>query len=355
MRKGVVSTRETLLTYGEDCCVRAGYAVRRPESGREPDAVAETEISDQSFSDGRPRFAGQPFFDGGPVAIEPLDTDELTPTTVLSRHADNRSQGRKTLFVVPPADRSRLTGASQVPWTTGESKSTTSESNLATDESNLATTEPTLTDESFASTVVELLSVPVGVETDGSERVFYNGPDRIALPDDRAESEQSESGDGNDGDGDLDQNVGRTGGYALCAVAEPDARLEWREELGGGASRDESETRIVLRADGEVVAAVDELADLRCPPASVFPYSYRRGADKRMHVRDPEGVVVGSFNGVTDMRQSGFEPVPMPLVPEHLFAESLDGTWAVVVAAATASHLYTSGGVYSLEAAFGNG
>ncbi|WP_224268909.1 hypothetical protein [Haloprofundus salinisoli] len=338
MRKGVVSTHETLLTYGEDCCTRAGYAVRRPESGREPDAVAEpvkvpdppearkpvevpepdaaAEASETASSGlaepastptNPPTSDGASFFGGEPIAIEPLEIDEVTPTTVLSKHADNRERGRKTLFVVPPADRSRLVA------TTHEPSSATS-----------------LVDETLAATVAELLSEPVGVETDGSEREFYNGPDRIALA----------SGGGSDG------------GYALCAVARPDTRLRWREELGGGPSRDENETRTVLRADGDVVAAVGEPDDLRCPPASVFPYSYRRGADKRMHVRDPEGVVVGSFDGVTDMREAGFEPIPMPLVPEHLFDASLSGTWAVAVAAATTDRLYTSNGVQSLESTF---
>ncbi|WP_224449607.1 hypothetical protein [Haloprofundus salilacus] len=314
-----MSSRETLLTYGEDCCTRLGYAVQRPESGREPDAVAEPV---ESVSTGDAAFVAD-----APVAIEPLEVDEVTPTTVLSKHADNRDRGRKTLFVVPPADRSRLARETRAPLP------------------DLPSPDLPLVDETLAATVVELLSDPAGVRTDGGEREFHNGPDRIALASDTdADNELSRRGEsGPELSG---------GGYALCAVARPDTQLTWREELGGGPSRDESETRVVLRADGEVVTAVDDCDELRCPLPTVFPYSYRRGSDKRMHVRDPEGVVVGSFDGVRDMREAGFEPIPMPLVPEQLFEGSVDETWAVVVAAATTDRLYTSDGARSLSSLF---
>ncbi|WP_267642419.1 hypothetical protein [Haloarchaeobius amylolyticus] len=162
-------------------------------------------------------------------------------------------------------------------------------------------------DESKLGVALGILDRPycVAAETDTRCRTFYNGPDRVPLA---------------------------NGRYALAQADE----YVWREldpdesELDGRTGSDRKE--VVLTGDGETVALFTDVDGLSCPTPDAFPFSYGRGHDKQFHVHDRDGREVGRFTSIQAMRKHGYEPVPMPLVPEHLFERgSLAGSWAVVV------------------------
>jgi hypothetical protein len=147
-----------------------------------------------------------------------------------------------------------------------------------------------------AAGVREMLAEPrfVAAERDGL-RTFYHVPDRIQLSD---------------------------GSYAAVKAAQPTPRrgelaresanrvLTWREEPAT-----ESPT-LVLEVNRRPTATLDSVDALICPgPGAVFPYRYaRREGSFCVFDADRE---VGRFGGVAAMRTSGYQPVPMPLVPEH--------------------------------------
>lgn len=160
-------------------------------------------------------------------------------------------------------------------------------------------------DADLDATVDVLRGPPFVAAADGEGRRFYNGPDRVALA---------------------------GGGYAL---ARPAAAYRWREESADearpGWGGEDCGTRLVLRAENGPIAALDGVDALDRPPASAFPFSYRRGPEKRIRVRGSDGRPVGAFAGVRALRDVGFEPVPMPLVPEHVFGGAdATGAWAVL-------------------------
>jgi hypothetical protein len=162
-------------------------------------------------------------------------------------------------------------------------------------------------DEAARDEALEVLSAPycVAAETDTRCRTFYNGPDRIPLADGR---------------------------YALAEASE----YVWNErdpdssEFEGRTGSDRKD--VVLTGDGERLATFHDVDALSCPPGDAFPLSYERGEDKAFHVHDRSGGELGRFGTVRAMREHGYEPVPMPLVPEHAFERgSLARSWAVVV------------------------
>lgn len=241
-----------LLERGVRACEERGYAVTRPESGRDPPALAEPTHETTAFVSDRP------------VAVEPLSADEVTPTTLVSRLWDDVDRGREALFVVP-ADRVREVRA-------------------------------ILTDPPFLA----------GASSSG-ERTFYSGPDRVPLAE---------------------------GGYAL---ARPAGEYRWTEEPASEVERGDEheggeETRLVLRAGNDPIAVLSDVDALSCPPASLFPFSYARGGEGRIRVRSAAGEPVHSADGVRALGDTGFEPVPMPLVPEHVFADPATATrsWSVL-------------------------
>ena len=139
------------------------------------------------------------------------------------------------------------------------------------------------------------------VDDDG-HRTFYEVPDRL--------------------------RVGDAGFGAVRA----DGDLLWREETSGGVTGDRG-VRLVLEADGRVQAAFDGYTALACPAPASFPYTYRREADKRIHVLDRDGREVGVYGSIRAMKANAYRPVPDPLVPEiHLPDDvRLSRAWAVAV------------------------
>lgn len=200
-----------------------------------------------------------------PLAIEPLSPAEATPTTIASRLAHGERRERNVLFVADDTE--------------------------ATQKLEETLGEPFL----------------LADRRDGL-RTFYDGPDRIPVA---------------------------AGGYALTAA--PMLFTRWREtetpagrlpgeEIAGGP-------RIVLEVDGNVVAIAPNVDGLSIPRANTFPFRYFRDPEtKRFYVcqtRDGPGGPIEDFGGVTEMRDAGYRPVSMPLVPEHLFADG-PPDWAVV-------------------------
>lgn len=171
-----------------------------------------------------------------------------------------------------------------------------------------------------AAGVREVLTDPPGVhaaDADGC-RTFYDVPDRLST------------------------------GEGLACVRTDDPPV-WREEpatggVTGGEGDDESRTgldradgtdrpiRLVLAADGEVHAAFDDYTALACPTAEAFPYTYRREADKRVHVRNRDGREVGVYPSIRAMKADAYRPVADPLVPEvHLDDTPLRTAWLLAV------------------------
>jgi len=272
---------DALLEAGVARCRREGLTVTRPDDGAEPPGVARPADAVQSPDDARTaRSDGSPsvstlLSSGRAVAIESIRDPE--PTLVLSRLWNDRNNDRAALFVAPDAETAE--------W------------------------------------IETLLTPPVGVRAADEEgRRFYTGPDRVALSE---------------------------GGYAAVPAG---TTLEWRESatarepiglaVGGNADTDTdtdaatpaSGSWLDLHADDDVVARLDGVDALDCPTRERFPYAYRRDDDKRIRVVDFAGRPVQRYTGIGAMRDGGFQPVPAPLVPEHMFDGSIDGWWAVLVA-----------------------
>lgn len=161
-------------------------------------------------------------------------------------------------------------------------------------------------DAAVAEAVHGVLRSPplVRAQSETGARTFYNGPDRVPL---------------------------REGGYVAVRTA---AALTWAEEpatdpRGGDGGGDRM--RLCLRAGGDPVLALDGVCALDCPPRSVAPYVYVRGDDRRFHV-ERDGREVGVYDSVAALRADAYVPVPMPLVPEHVFPgrSSVADDWAVL-------------------------
>ncbi|MWG34589.1 hypothetical protein [Halomarina oriensis] len=115
------------------------------------------------------------------------------------------------------------------------------------------------------------------------------------------------------------------GGLAAWRAYRPDYR--WEEVPVG-----QGNVRLVCYDDEQVVARLDSVETLRAPPADAFPYSYRRAADKRLHVTDVTGHLLGVYASYRAMRRAGFDPVPAPLVPEHVLGDrAVSDAWAIAV------------------------
>ncbi|MFC4407201.1 hypothetical protein [Haloarchaeobius iranensis] len=162
--------------------------------------------------------------------------------------------------------------------------------------------------------VVEVLDRPycVAAEDEDRCRTFYDGPDRVPLA---------------------------NGHYALAPAGD----LVWRErdppEADDGDRTGSDRKQVVLEDGDEILARFDDVDALACPSADAFPLSYKRGGDKTFHVYDRWGSELGRFGTIKAMRQHDFEPVAMPLVPEHSFDDgSLVTSWAVVVEGASTVH-----------------
>ncbi|SDE91584.1 hypothetical protein SAMN04488067_10163 [Halorubrum xinjiangense] len=206
------------------------------------------------------------------VAVEPLAADDATPVVITSRLGHALDRDRRVLFAVRDPDT--------------------------------------------AAAVRDLLADPplLAARSDG-RRTFHLGPDRIPV-----------SG----------------GGYA-CVRADglgeptfgwretdtPVGPVTGREDVDAAAIDDEGRPvvpRLVCEVDGAPVAVLAGVDSLQTPPAESFPFAYRRDpTDKRFRVRrGDDGTVVETVGGFGAMREAGYVPIPMPLVPEHALGRSID-------------------------------
>jgi hypothetical protein len=206
------------------------------------------------------------------VAVEPLAADDATPVVITSRLAHALDRDRRALFVARDA--------------------------------------------ATADAVRDLLAEPplLAARRDG-RRTFHVGPDRVPV-----------SG----------------GGYA-CVRAEGlgEPTFDWREtdtpagpvtahpDVDAAALGDAGRPvvpRLVCEVDGDPVAVLGGVESLRTPPDDAFPFAYRRDpADKRFRVRrGDDGTVVETLGGFAALRDAGYVPVPMPLVPEHVLGRAVD-------------------------------
>ncbi len=243
-----------------------GDATRR----RLTDAAA-ARLADEGYAVNRPETRAEPpaLATRGveTVAVEPLAPDDATPTVIASRLGHALDRDRRAAFVV------------------GEPET--------------------------AAAVRALLDDPPLLVKDRSTglRTFHAGPDRIPVA---------------------------GGGYACIrfdGLGEP--AFAWRETdtpvgpVPAGPNVDAAAVdqagspvvpRLVCEVEGRAVAVLAGVESLREPPDEAFPYAYRRGPeDKRFRVRrGDDGEVVESVGGFAAMRDAGYVPVPMPLVPEHV-------------------------------------
>jgi len=219
------------------------------------------------------------------VAVEPLAADDATPVVITSRLGHALDRDRRVLFAVRDADT--------------------------------------------AAAVRDLLAdPPLLAARRGDRRTFHLGPDRIPV-----------SG----------------GGYACVRTEEfGEPTFAWREtdtpagpvaaaaaDVDAAAVDDDGRPavpRLVCEVDGSPVAVLAGVESLRTPADEIFPFAYRRDpADKRFRVRrGDDGTVVETVGGFAALRDAGYAPVPMPLVPEHALGRSLDddalaAAWDLVV------------------------
>lgn len=154
-------------------------------------------------------------------------------------------------------------------------------------------------DDYDSESVRELLAAPFALSgrEDGT-RQFYTVEDRIQLTDDT---------------------------FACVATR---GHLSWRE-----VDTEADSPPLELTAGEETVAILESIDGLACPGPSpaAFRHRYDRGEDRRFRVYEG-GSVVGTYAGVTAMREAGVRPVPLPLVPEHHVRNNGDLARAAVLA-----------------------
>lgn len=280
------TTRRRLTDAAAAHLMTNGFEIDRPGTRSEPPAIARPADGDAGISVDEPQSAAVRSVEthaGEPLAIEPITPDDATPTVIASRLAHALDRDRRALFVVDDAET--------------------------------------------AATVESLLAAPallVG-ESDRGHRTFHAGPDRIPV----------------------------TGGGYACVRYEGlgDPAFVWRESdtpvgpVPTGADVDAAAVddsgrplapRLLCEVDGRVVAVLAGVESLRVPPGSAFPYAYKRDpTDKQFRVRrGGDGAVVETVGGFAAMREAGYVPIPMPLVPEHVLgrdeSRSLDSAWGIL-------------------------
>jgi len=236
-------------------------------------------LTERGFDVERPETRAEPPAvarrEGHAFGVEPLTLEEATPTTVASRIGHAIERDRRVLFVVG--------------------------------------------DDLVADELRDLLAPPRLLRgTDGGMREFHAGPDRIPL---------------------------REGGYACVeydGLKAPEFR--WRESatpvgpvpategVDAGATAVEDDVaepvvpRLVCDVSGRPAVVLGGTASLQTPPAAAVPYRYSRDADDKQFrvVRTDDGAVVERFGGFAGLKHAGYHPVPMPLVPEHVFGPDVD-------------------------------
>ena len=314
------AARQRLAEAAASHLASRGFDVMRPDTRAEPPALAERAEDT--------------------LGVEPLTASDATPTTIVSRLGHAIDRDRRALFVVA--------------------------------------------DDTVAALVRDVLTDPplLAAVTDG-RRTFHAGPDRI--PVDTSELSNAAGGyacfrvddlpgngradvqapaSGIDAAGDADERRdstpalppappavgGRSPSTPGVSRSTGDPPVRWRETdtpigpvpavSGIDSAAVDADgrpvvARLVCEIRGRVVVVLAGVESLRTPPAGAFPYFYRRDpTDKRFRVRrGSDGRVVESVSGFGPMREAGFVPVPMPLVPEHALdvPADVEAAWDLLV------------------------
>lgn len=147
-----------------------------------------------------------------------------------------------------------------------------------------------VTDDYDFEDALEVVSEPFLLAEQSDGRRFFTVEDRIMLTDDT---------------------------FACVGTEGP---IEWAEETDIGAVESPA---VELTVGGERAAVIESVDELRCPgPApETFRYRYTREEDGRFAVYEGEECL-GRYGGVTAMREQGYRPLPLPLVPEHHVRQS---------------------------------
>lgn len=210
-------TGRRLLERGASELERTGYRIERPASGALPDAVGVREGDRRP--DERP---------GARVAVEPLPTDDIDPTVVLSRLSNGASNGRYTLFVVG--------------------------------------------DEESADACADILRSPPFVrdEDEFGRRTFYEGPGRVALDGGRYAANRSDDPalrwheEGTDDEKRLVLRDGDEQGEVVAVLPNVDALCRPDAEAFRYSYAREDDKRIRVRTrDGREVGAYAGFAAMR--------------------------------------------------------------------------------------------
>jgi len=107
------------------------------------------------------------------------------------------------------------------------------------------------------------------------------------------------------------------GTFACIGTSGP---IEWAEETDRGVV---DTPAVELLVGGERVAILDSVDELACPGPTpeTFRFRYMRADDGRFAVYEGDECL-GRYVGVTAMREHGYRPLPLPLVPEHHIRQS---------------------------------
>ena len=314
------AARRRLAASAASRLTSRGFDVVRPDTRAEPPALAER--ADVT------------------IGVEPLTAADATPTTIVSRLGHAIDRDRRALFVVA--------------------------------------------DDTVAALVRDVLTdPPLLVAAEDGRRTFHAGPDRI--PVDTSDLSNAAGGyacfrvddlpgvdtgtvqtrttgvESGGGTGERQGSTpalppapstadGRSPTAPGVSHATTDPSVHWRETdtpigpvpaVSGvdaaavGADGRPDVPRLVCEIRGQVVAVLAGVESLRTPPAGAFPHFYRRDpTDKRFRVRrGTDGRVVESVSGFGPMREAGFVPIPMPLVPEHVLDVRVDlgSAWDLLV------------------------
>ena len=349
---------ERLLTVGIDRCHRAGLVTSRSSDAAKPPVIAHTAgdetaaLSDESSNhDERPVIdarASEPptpetlLSSGWSIAIETIS--EVDPTVVLSRVWNNQSHNRATLFVTPTQQatakitniltapvgvvdstndgRQFYPGPDRIPLAEGGYAAVPTSAPLSWNESRTASGQPglvaTISDDAPAITSEEdgrKTTEQDDVEIDQRKTAKSGSTDEKTSRKPTTEQEGKEN---------ITTDVNPS--------MEPSRSNDTTPDMNSGVNISTNRPWLELRAGDEVLVRLNNVDALACPPRERFPYAYHRDDDKQIRVLDFAGRPVERYGGITDMRHNGFQPVPAPLVPEHMFNKSITGWWGVLTA-----------------------
>ncbi|ERG94739.1 hypothetical protein [Haloquadratum walsbyi] len=356
---------ERLLTAGIDRCHRAGLTTSRSNDAATPPVIARTTSNDAAISsDESVDHTERPVTDacsskpptpetllssGWAIAVETIR--KIDPTMVLSRVWNNQSNNRATLFVVSTqqaaskianiltspvgvADvttdgRQFYAGPDRVPLDEGGYAAVPTSATLSWHESRTVSGQPGLV-ATVSDNSPEFISSDDLTETTetGNANLEGEGKAESTSADERTSMGSTSDADEDDTEESMAADMNPSAGTRVNDDLSPSSHTDSDADADTNTNR----PWVELRADGDVLVRLSNVDALACPPRERFPYAYHRDDDKQIRVLDFAGRPVERYGGIADMRHNGFQPVPAPLVPEHMFDKSVTGWWSILTA-----------------------